>query len=258
MNIAKMHGCGNTFVVVDTAGHEQHDAQNRHFAEAFVRTDGFRPDGFLFVTREKTRMIYYDIDRATGMASRAGMCGNGIRCFARYVHDSYGIGPFMQIMTDDGVKDATVTGNTVSVNMGPAREFGTIDENTYHVNTSIAHIVRFDDALKYDDSYLQKARAEGRTIRFDKALMARFGHPEGFQVNFVRVDNKQKIAIATYEAGVEDITQACGTGATASAYVAASVRGAAYPVEVKNIGGELVIDSRKGDLYLTGPAEYIW
>lgn len=61
----------------------------------------------------------------------------------------------------------------------------------------------------------------------------------------------------TYEAGVEDITPACGTGSTAAAYVCARIGRTSLPVRVSLLGGELTIDSRGDTLTMHGPAEYM-
>lgn len=285
MKTTKMHGCRNTFLVVDDYFHELNrriadyrllsapqdladevDRINEKLAEELVESNGFRPDGFLFVMPENGnfRMKYYDIDRKTGRAARANMCGNGIRCFARYVYDHYYTEPYLTIITDDGPKKVFISEKGVSVNMGPPREFCAVNkaEEMYFVNTSIAHIICFRDIDPYSPSDLEKARTDGRKIRFDKGLMERLGHPEGFRVNFVKLANgidtaMSGIDIVTYESGVEDLIMACGTGATASAYVSARVKGFDYPILVRNRGGNVSVDMRNNNLYLIGPAEYM-
>ncbi len=61
----------------------------------------------------------------------------------------------------------------------------------------------------------------------------------------------------TYEAGVEDVTPACGTGSTAAAYVCARIGRTPFPVRVRLLGGELVIDARGDSMTMRGPAEYM-
>lgn len=61
----------------------------------------------------------------------------------------------------------------------------------------------------------------------------------------------------TYEAGVEDVTPACGTGSTAAAYVCARIGRTSLPARVRLLGGELVIDARRDAMTMRGPAEYM-
>ena len=61
----------------------------------------------------------------------------------------------------------------------------------------------------------------------------------------------------TYEAGVEDVTPACGTGSTAAGYVCRRIGPTSFPVRVRLLGGELVIDERGDSTTMRGPAEYM-
>jgi diaminopimelate epimerase len=258
MKTVKMHGCGNTFLVVD--GYTPENLA--YFAEKIVGDSDFIPDAVLFVSRPEDdfRMIYCGIDRGTHKATRLGMCGNGIRCFARYVKDEYNKGDSMRIITDDGPKDIFfVSDEEISVNMGPPREFCIIDpkRDIYFVNTSLAHIVRFMTIDIYSEDDLKSARNIGRKMAFDNRVIKKLGHKEGLHTNFVNIQNNQRIHIVTYEPDVGDLTLACGTGATASAYVSAKIKDLKYPITVKNRGGDLLVDMKERDLYLIGHAEYL-
>lgn len=66
-------------------------------------------------------------------------------------------------------------------------------------------------------------------MRHDRALGNALGYPEGVHVNFARIDPEGALSVLTYEAGVEDITPACGTGSTAAAYVCARIGPALFP-----------------------------
>jgi diaminopimelate epimerase len=76
-------------------------------------------------------------------------------------------------------------------------------------------------------------------------------------VNFVHVSGDGSLDVLTYEAGVEDVTPACGTGSTAAAYVCARLGRTSLPVRVRLLGGELVIDARGDSMTMRGPAEYM-
>jgi diaminopimelate epimerase len=76
-------------------------------------------------------------------------------------------------------------------------------------------------------------------------------------VNFVQVSGDGSLDMLTYEAGVEDVTPACGTGSTAGAYVCARIGRTSFPARVRLLGGELVIDERGDSTTMRGPAEYM-
>jgi diaminopimelate epimerase len=76
-------------------------------------------------------------------------------------------------------------------------------------------------------------------------------------VNFMQVGPDGSLDVLTYEAGVEDVTPAWGTGSTAAAYVAVRAGRTSFPVRVRLLGGELVIDAPGDTLTMRGPAEYL-
>lgn len=244
-----MNGCGNTFIVVDEITGDP--VQNkRKFVQETSRLQEM--DGFLFIQPSKgdwdIGMRYFDRD-----GTEENMCGNGIRCVARYAFDHGYVKRNHTIMTGDGPKDIYVVNGLIRVNMGPPREFRKIRDG-YFVNTSLAHVVYFRDDLD-----IKEAFETGRRTRYDNGLMQEVGHPEGLHANFVELADPSTIRIMTYEVGVEDITQACGTGSVASAYVSSETMGSRFPMTVVNRGGEVHVDRRKNgvtSLYLTGPAEY--
>lgn len=79
MNFVKMHGCGNDFVIIE-------DEKGFNYEKLAVslcnRKTGVGADGLIIVKKNPLEMIFYNQD-----GSRASMCGNGIRCFARYCYE---------------------------------------------------------------------------------------------------------------------------------------------------------------------------
>lgn len=264
MKVKKMSGCGNNFLLFDSIDGLLINRDRKAFARGEVakkREEGFIPDGFLFVLPPENgadlRMEYWDINRETGEPVIANMCGNGIRCVGRYVYDKYRKKD-MSIITDDGLKYLSVDQKKdIHVNMGPPREFCKINEDMYFVNSSLPHVVCLRERLDITNpGHVETARIDGKRIRHDKSLMDRLCYNE-LHVNFARRSGEKEIEIITFEAGVENLTMACGTGATASAYVISEVYGLGYPIKVMNRGGQLKVDKRGLDLYLIGPAVYI-
>ena len=255
---AMMHGCQNRFVLLDASGTPDYGPQ----LEEIAKETTSEIDGFLVVQvngASGIRMFYYDRDKKTGDTHRAAMCGNGIRCLARYAFDNYKTGRSMRIATDDGPKDVYVDDMSVEVDMGPPREFTAVRENLYLVNTSLAHLCTFDRQMSLGSgASVGGAKRTCEELVYDGRLMKKLHHPEGFHVNVVRPhDDKSTLSIVTYEPGVNDITMACGTGATAAAYVASKALGFRFPVNVISRGGTVAVDLKQNSLFLTGPAEYL-
>ena len=262
MIVKRMHGCGNSFILVDPETRYRNNGDvDIGKMKQLSGVENLDADGLLVLTRpggKEFGMQYYDIDRATKELTKTAMCGNGIRCLARYAHDQYGTGSTFRILTGDGVKEVTVSGSDVNVKMGPVKGLRKIADDEYFLHNCIAHIVYLVPELEFGESgHLEMARTKGRKTRYDQELMKRLGHPEGFQVNFSKKDDAHTIKNLTYEAGVEDLTLACGTGSVAAAYINAFAGGTSYPTMVINRGGDLVIDRKGRDLYMVGPAEYI-
>lgn len=242
----KMHGCGNKFIVVDEHSARVKD-RKRFVLEHVERED---VDGVLFVCQSDKADLEMKIFDRDG--TEETMCGNGIRCFARYAYDEGYIGTRAKILTGDGVKGVQITGNLISVDMGSPRDFKKLGNSQYFVFTGVPHYVWFKDELN-----LEEARKLGREIRYNSELCASLNHEGGVNVNFVKLNSPTEIEILTYEVGVEDVTNACGTGSTAAAYVSHMVKNCKFPIIVRNRGGDLVIDLRRNRLIMTGNAEYL-
>jgi diaminopimelate epimerase len=147
-------------------------------------------------------------------------------------------GPSLTFETIAGILSAQVDGKRVKLEM--TKPFGLkLDETILiegkkqtlsSINTGVPHAVIFLEDLKGVDV----VRA-GRTIRYHPQFA-----PAGTNANFVRVENDSQLSIRTYERGVEDETLACGTGAVASALVAAFKGLIKSPVSIKTWGGEIL------------------
>jgi diaminopimelate epimerase len=102
-------------------------------------------------------------------------------------------------------------------------------------------------------------RSIGAAIRFHPHFA-----PKGTNANFIEVQAPERLAIRTYERGVESETLACGTGVCAAALVHSALTGAASPVEVRVKGGELLqvgfkpVPGGFTNVTLTGPADFVF
>ena len=128
-------------------------------------------------------------------------------------------------------------------------------ELTAHfINTGVPHAVVPMDRIDAID-----IRGLGAAIRFHPHFA-----PRGTNANFIEVQAPARLAIRTYERGVEDETLACGTGVCAAALIHSALSGAASPIEVRVKGGELLeVGFENGptgfqNVTLTGPAEFVF
>jgi diaminopimelate epimerase len=166
------------------------------------------------------------------------MCGNGGRCAARFANLKGIAGPSLRFETLAGILSAQVDGKKVKLEM--TKPFGLkLDEVisvngerqiVSRINTGVPHVVLFVEDLEGID-----IMRIGRAIRFHPDFA-----PSGTNVNFIRAGRESQLFIRTYERGVEDETLACGTGAVASALVAAFKGLVKSPVSIKTKGGEVL------------------
>lgn len=271
MPFEKLHGLGNDFVVVN-ALHLPKDS-NEDFERALTqkicdRHFGIGGDGFIVIdsVKESSEAIrswrYYNSDGSVGE-----MCGNGIRCAAKYIYE-HGLST-----EETSFKIETLAGdislemldeNMVKVGMGAPRE---IKEKQY---LEVEHIANSSEKFKFDYDYvsmgnphaiaffndLDSKKLEEVSIHGPK-IEVHEQFPNKTNVEFARLIDSKTIELIVWERGC-GFTQACGTGACATV-VAAVLRGYCQKDEditIKLPGGDLIIrwDSVTEDIYMTGPA----
>lgn len=261
INFTKMVASGNDFIVLDNRGKKFSDAVLPKLAEALcARRLSVGADGLLVVERSKTADFRMRIFNPDG--SEPDMCGNGARCIALYAKMNKIAKDKMAFMTGAGRIDAEVRKDSIKIRMVDPKGLKTdlsIDVDgkktpVSFINTGVPHAVLFVQNLDEIDVV-----GLGRAIRYHKRFM-----PQGANVDFVKIEGARKIAVRTYERGVEEETLACGTGACASALLSAIVRGARSPVKVLTKSGEelIIYFSLKGeiikDVYLEGKAKEVF
>jgi diaminopimelate epimerase len=253
----KMTGAGNDFVVMDNRG-----ARYPLSADQIIllcdRRFGIGADGVLAVeaagdASADFRMRYYNAD-----GGEAEMCGNGARCFARFVQAMPRANTErVRFLTPAGLITGEYVGNDVRVNLTAPTEtrlnqradFGWGGIEYHFMNTGVPHVVVY-----VPDAEKAEVVPQGRAIRRSPIF------PRGTNVNFVQVADAGSLIVRTYERGVEDETLACGTGVTAAALLTQRVQGLALPLRVKVRGGDVLAVNAKADgdtfseVTLTGPA----
>ncbi|MDR4521729.1 MAG: diaminopimelate epimerase [Nitrosomonas sp.] len=241
----KMDGCGNSFLVVDEMKMPLAGLDRSVISRALANQHD--TDGVLYVDRWQGLPAMKIFDRD---GTEETMCGNGLRCATRYFHDTCIPERRFSILTGDGEKAVSVRENQIEVNLGEARDYRQIAPHLHYVFTGVPHVVVIGPEID-----LESARILGKSLREEKSLCEFVGHPEGINVNFIW-RNAQGIAVRTYEVGVENVTQSCGTGSAASAYVASRVFGTALPVIAASPGGELEIRAVDDQLTICGITRY--
>lgn len=260
----KMHGLGNDFVVINNLhlpedSNPEFEAQLAH--KICDRHFGIGADGLIIIDNPKTSSSaakswrFYNAD-----GSIAEMCGNGIRCAAKYIYE-HGLS-----MEETSFGIETLAGNIgisleanemVRVNMGPPKEI--IQNQELHIGD-----FRFPytfvsmgnpHAVSFWDQDLAQVKNHGPQIEVHKNF------PKKTNVEFARMINADTIELIVWERGC-GFTNACGTGACATA-VSAILKGYASKdtdIKVRLPGGTLVInwDSVTETLYMTGEAKMVF
>lgn len=271
MKFTKMHGLGNDYVYVNCL--KEH-IENPPAAARFIsdRHFGIGSDGLIMINPSKQADFEMEMYNADG--SRGEMCGNGIRCVAKYVYD-YGLTDqtHISIETLGGIKylDLIVEEGRVrlvKVDMGsPVLEAEQIPIIGLG-NRVLDEPIRVDD-MEYRITGVSMGNPHGvvflkdvKNLEIEK-IGPLFEHHECFpnRVNteFAHVLDRQTAEMRVWERGSGE-TLACGTGACAVA-VACVLNGyTEEEVTVKLLGGELQIrwDREKDRVYMTGPAEVVF
>lgn len=248
----KMNGSGNDFILIDNRdGSVTNGDMGRIVKHICRRRVSVGADGVIFVVPSARYDFGWRFFNADG--GEVEMCGNGGRCVSRFAFLKQIAGPEMTFETKAGPVSAVVCGKRVKVGM-PNPEQLTLDMNIDFLtgwqhcdfaHTGVPHVV-----ITVEDLDHHPVVDQGRMIRYHE----RFS-PEGTNADFITRRAPDRLAIRTYERGVEDETLACGTGAIAAALVALKRDWVTAPVRVDTEGGEaLTIHVRRAD----GVIEQVW
>jgi diaminopimelate epimerase len=233
----KMSGSGNDFILVDHRKPLLDVKRMKKFAQKVCRRRvSVGADGIIFIERSKQADFKWRFFNADG--SEAEMCGNGGRCAARFAYLKGIAGSSLTFETLAGILSAHVNGRRVKLEM--TKPYGLkLDEKISikgkrvrisSINTGVPHAALFLKSLENVDVVRM-----GRSIRNHSHYA-----PRGTNANFVKVENSSRLSVRTYERGVEDETLACGTGAVASALIAAFKGLVRSPVSIRTRGGEVL------------------
>lgn len=278
MRFTKMHGLGNDFIIINCFEEEVTVDPGRIAELICSRHYGIGADGLLLVRGSDVadfRMDLYNAD-----ASRAEMCGNGIRCLAKYVYD-HGLTNMQHITVetlagikkvDLSVKDdrcrlvttdmgqATLNSNGVS-RLLSGEDYGSLTGNevleTVNVSGKEVRFVILDTGVPHAVLFVNSAedapvQTSGPVIECHPRFPARTN------ADFAEVVDRAHIRLRVWERGCGE-TMACGTGATAAVTAAALLGLCDSSVDVRLPGGTLSITvDENGHLLMCGPATEVF
>jgi diaminopimelate epimerase len=252
-NFFKYQGTGNDFILADNRKSLYGGLTTGQIRMLCDRRFGIGADG-LMLLNEKTgfdfEMKYYNANGREG-----SMCGNGGRCMIKF---AYHLGIHREkyrFLASDGSHEAEMdTDGIVSLKMKDVKSVRKF-HNDFILDTGSPHYIKMVTGVMDYDVY-----KKGYEIRHSKEF-----EEEGINVNFVeQMDETDKIAVRTFERGVEDETYSCGTGVTAAALVCYHNENGFNDVEVTTLGGKLTVefdrvdDNRYENIWLCGPAEKVF
>jgi diaminopimelate epimerase len=277
MNFTKMHGIGNDYIYVNGFAQTIKDPA-RVAVEISDRHTGIGGDGLILILPSREADVRMRMFNADG--SEAEMCGNGVRCLAKYAYE-HGLAKSnpMTVETGRGVLSLqlqTRNGNVrlVTVNMGePLLELADIP-------VKAAKLVKGKNPGQYrlsipktDESFEATFVSMGNphAIIFEKKLDAvdinRLGpllehhpaFPRRMNIHWVSVQSPGEITMRTWERG-SGVTLACGTGACAVCVAGVLTGRTSRKILAHLPGGDLRLEWRQGDnnVYMTGPATEVF
>lgn len=272
MRFTKMHGCGNDYVYVDCF-HEPMPRDPAALSQAVSdRHFGIGGDGLILICPSETadaRMRMFNAD-----GSEAEMCGNGLRCVAKYVYD-HGIAkkPQLRIETGRGILSVTL-----EVAAGLARrvcvDMGAPILQASDIPTTLPGDPPLEAPLTVDGETLRftcVSMGNPHAVTFVEAITDRHVHglgplverhsafPRKTNVEFIKVNRADDATMRVWERGSGE-TLACGTGACASAVAGVLTGRLARRVVMHLLGGDLELEwaERDGHVYMTGPATEVF
>jgi len=261
VEFTKMNGAGNDFVLIDNRARKL-KLDSRQIARICDRHAGAGADGLILLLPCASGRADWAWDFYNSDGGSAEMCGNGARCFARFVRQLTGAKNDITFETRAGIISASFQGERVTASLTPPKDLrlhqaiavrgGNI---TFHsVDTGVPHAV-----IYVPDADQAMVASLGAEIRGH----AQFA-PRGTNVNFVELRGGGALRVRTYERGVEGETLACGTGVTAAALISAELHHLASPVRVQVRGGDWLEvsferkDGQFANVRLTGPADFVF
>jgi diaminopimelate epimerase len=264
IHFTKMHGCGNDFVLINCL-EEKVEELGKLAKKLAHRRFGIGADQILIVSRSKVADFKMEIYNADG--SQVEMCGNGIRCFAKYVYDR-GLTQKQELRVETlgGIVRPRLIENQVEVDMGePVLEGRKIPVNA---DGTILNYPLEVDGVSYQVSCVSMGNPHCVLYVDDVGSLdvggigPHFEHnpffPKRVNTEFVEILGLDEVKMRVWERGAGE-TWACGSGACAVGVAGALTGKTARKIMVHLLGGDLKIEWRSDNhVYMTGGAEEVF
>ncbi|MES2131824.1 MAG: diaminopimelate epimerase [Bacteroidota bacterium] len=247
----KYQGTGNDFVIIDNR-EKNISLSIEQIRLLCDRRFGIGADGLMLLELEPGvdfKMVYFNSD-----GNESSMCGNGGRCITAFAKQLGIIATEAKFLAIDGMHEAKITEDIVSLKMNDVRDIE-VGDDYFYLNTGSPHYVKFVKDIETFDVF-----TEGKKIRYNDRFKG-----EGTNVNFIE-RKEHELFVRTYERGVENETLSCGTGVTAAALVA-GFKGLSTDKKnctIKTLGGNLnvkfekVLENTFYNIWLEGPAAFVF
>jgi diaminopimelate epimerase len=268
LRFTKMHGLGNDFMVLDLVSQHAH-IQPKHAKQWGDRNTGVGFDQLLLVEPPSNPDVDFRYRIFNSDGSEVEQCGNGARCFARFVLDKrLTMKRQIRVETSGGIIELDVRADgQISVNMGapilePARipfqadsqaQSYTVDVDGTSVELAAVSMGNPHGVLRVDSV----ATAPVHTLGPKLEHHPRF--PNKANIGFLEINDRQHAKLRVWERGAGE-TQACGTGACAAAVAAISQGWMDSPLQLELPGGRLFIEwaGPGHPVMMTGPAVRVY
>ena len=267
IKFTKMQGCGNDFVILDYCEYEKLGLNMSEAAKKICdRHFGIGADGFIIPNTKAENAdigwFFYNSDGTT-----AQMCGNGMRCFAKYVYDRKLVSSTeFSVKTLAGIiKPCVLENGLVRVNMSKPilepEKIPFVPNNNLKYKISVKDRIFEGNAVSMGNPHFVVFVPDVDALDLED-LGPQFEHhklfPEGVNTEFVQVIDENTVKFRVWERGSGE-TLACGTGACAVAYACMKLKKAGamnQPLNVQARGGLLKVtyDSNSNHIFLQGPA----
>ena len=273
MKFTKMQGIGNDFIVINDINSEIKEDLSEMSQRLCDRHYWIGADGIILVQKSSHSNFKMRIFNPDG--SEPEMCGNGIRCFAKYIYEKKLINSdIISIETKGGVKVVSLVlrGDevvAVEVDMGkPILKRSLIPVNGPEMDKVVDEEL-IVNGEKYKATYVSMGNPhavifcdEIESIDLFKVGPLIENHqnfPQKINVEFVKVNNKNDIALRVWERGAGE-TLACGTGACAAAVAGCLSKRTERKIIVHLPGGNLQVEWQEDDdhVIMTGPEEIVF
>jgi diaminopimelate epimerase len=268
VKFTKMQGAGNDFVVID-ATRQPLDLRPETIRKLAQRNFGVGFDQLLVIESARTSGtdFYYRIFNADG--GEVNQCGNGARCFVRYVHDK-GLTRKSAIRVETGsgvIEPRLEKDGRVTVAMG-APEFEPVKIPFVADRRALTYALEVDGrsieigAVSMGNPHAVQlvANVEAAPVRTEGPLIENHSRfPQRVNAGYMQIDDRHHIRLRVFERGSGE-TLSCGTGACAAAVVGIARGLLDSPVNVLTRGGALEIawQGERNPVMMTGPAETVY